>query len=86
VCPTAPPPKPASKTATSSPPSTASRQDPNNLKNQVSAFAPGTKLNLDVLRDGKTEKLTVTTAERPGAKRTGKGGLESLSKNSQLRR
>jgi serine protease Do len=55
--------------------------DPNNLKNQVSAFAPGTKLNLDVLRDGKTEKIAVTTTERPGAKRTGKGGLESLSKN-----
>jgi serine protease Do len=55
--------------------------DPNNLKNQVSAFAPGTKLNLDVLRDGKNEKIAVTTAERPGAKRIGKGGLESFSKN-----
>lgn len=55
--------------------------DPNSLKNQVSAFAPGTKLNLEVLRDGKTEKIAVTTTERPGAKRTGKGGLDSFSKN-----
>ena len=56
--------------------------DSNNLKNQVSAFAPGTKLNLDVLREGKTEQITATTTERPGAKGKGKGGLESLSKNN----
>jgi serine protease Do len=53
--------------------------DPNVLKNQVGAYAPGTKLNLDVLRDGKTEKVVVTTAERPGAKGKGKG-LDSVGK------
>jgi serine protease Do len=54
--------------------------DANNLKNQVSAFSPGTTLSLDVLRDGKTEKFSATTAERPGTKRAGKG-LEALSQN-----
>ena len=29
--------------------------------------APGTKLSLDVLRDGKTEHFAVTTASKPGA-------------------
>ena len=57
--------------------------DPNNLKNQVSSFAPGTKLNLDVLRDGKTTQIAVTTAEKPGAKRIGKSGLDGLSKNNR---
>ena len=55
--------------------------DANNLKNQVSSFSPGTTLNLDVLRDGKTETVAATTAERPGSKRAGKG-LESFSKNN----
>ncbi|MSU24022.1 MAG: DegQ family serine endoprotease [Opitutus sp.] len=54
--------------------------DANNLKNQVSSFSPGTKLNLEILRDGKTETVAATTSERPGSKRAGKG-LESLSKN-----
>ena len=54
--------------------------DANSLKNQVSAFAPGTKLNLEILRDGKTDTVAATTAERPGSKRTGKG-MDALSKN-----
>jgi serine protease Do len=57
--------------------------DPNNLKNQVSSFAPGTTLTLDVLRAGKTTQFAVTTAEKPGAKRIGKGGLDSLSKQNR---
>ncbi len=40
--------------------------DANGLTLQVTAVAPDTKVSLDVLRDGKTEKLTATTAERPG--------------------
>jgi len=40
--------------------------DANGLTFQVTAIAPGTKVSLDVLRDGKTETLTATTAERPG--------------------
>ena len=54
--------------------------DANSLKNQVSAFSPGTKLNLEILRDGKTDTVAATTAERPGSKRTGKG-MDALSKN-----
>jgi serine protease Do len=54
--------------------------DANSLKNQVSAFTPGTKLNLEILRDGKTDTVAATTAERPGSKRSGKG-MDSLSKN-----
>ncbi len=42
--------------------------DANNLSLQVSTFAPGTKLNLDVLRDGKTKQIAATTEERPGEK------------------
>ena len=57
--------------------------DPNNLKNQVSSFAPGTTLTLDVLRAGKTTQFAVTTSEKPGAKRIGKGGLDSLSKQNR---
>ncbi len=52
--------------------------DANNLSLQVSTFAPGTKLNLDVLRDGKAKQLTATTEERPGEKtlagRAGRNG------------
>jgi serine protease Do len=40
-------------------------EDANKLTFSISAVAPGTKLDLDVIRDGKTEKVTVTTAERP---------------------
>jgi serine protease Do len=60
--------------------------DANNLKLQVSTFAPGTKIDLDVLRDGKAHKLTATTAERPGSTRGRNGGsadAEALSKNDE---
>ena len=40
-------------------------EDANKLTFSVGGVAPGTKLELDVLRDGETEKITVTTAERP---------------------
>ena len=39
--------------------------DATSLTLEVTAVAPGTKVNLDVLRDGKIEKLAATTAERP---------------------
>ncbi len=57
--------------------------DANNLKLQVSTFAPGTKLNLDVLRDGKTKQLTATTAERPGSPRLagGRNGRRNQSED-----
>jgi serine protease Do len=40
--------------------------DANRLTLEVTAVAPGTKVNLDVLRDGKTETLAAITGERPG--------------------
>jgi serine protease Do len=39
--------------------------DANGLTFQVTAVAPDTKVNLEVLRDGKTEKLAATTGQRP---------------------
>ncbi len=39
--------------------------DAKGLTLAVTAVPPGTKVTLDVLREGKTEKLTATTAERP---------------------
>jgi serine protease Do len=53
--------------------------DANNLKNQVSSFAPGTTVNLEVLRDGKSQKIAATTGERPGSKKAAKG-LDAISK------
>ncbi|MGH7956787.1 MAG: DegQ family serine endoprotease [Opitutaceae bacterium] len=50
-------------------------EDANKLTFTVGAVSPGTKLELDVVRDGKTEKVTVTTAERPSnVARAGRGG------------
>lgn len=46
--------------------------DANNLRIQVSSFAPGTKLGLEILRDGDTKTLTATTGERPGQGRNRK--------------
>lgn len=46
--------------------------DSNSFKNQVSTFAPGTKVDLEVLRDGKTKTVAATTGERPGATNIGK--------------
>jgi serine protease Do len=41
-------------------------KDSTALQLAVSALAPDTKINLDVLRGGKTEHLTATTGNRPG--------------------
>ncbi|MBI5770641.1 MAG: DegQ family serine endoprotease [Verrucomicrobia bacterium] len=41
----------------------------------VSALKPGSKVNLEIVRDGQTEKITATTAERPGAKGARKSEL-----------
>ncbi|HVU16705.1 MAG TPA: DegQ family serine endoprotease [Candidatus Didemnitutus sp.] len=39
--------------------------DSNKLTLDVSGYAPGTKVSLDVLRDGKTEQVAATTGNRP---------------------
>jgi serine protease Do len=53
-------------------------EDANKLTFSVGAVSPGTKLELDVLRVGKTEKITVTTAERPSnLARAGRDGRRS---------
>ena len=61
--------------------------DANNLKLQVGTFAPGTKLKLEILRDGKTSEIAATTSERPGSTRGGRHGRstepEDLSKNDE---
>jgi serine protease Do len=44
--------------------------DSGQLRMAVSQTAPGTKLALSVLRDGKTENLTVTTATAPNQRRS----------------
>jgi serine protease Do len=54
--------------------------DANSVTLTVTATAPGTKLNLQVLRDGDSKDITVTTAQRPG-KRGDKSGEELLSQN-----
>ncbi len=46
--------------------------DSNNLRIQVSSFAPGTKLSLEVLRNGDTKTISATTGERPGQGRNRK--------------
>jgi serine protease Do len=46
--------------------------DANNVTMKITALAPGSKINLDVLRDGKAEHITATAAERPG---TGKSEI-----------
>jgi serine protease Do len=53
--------------------------DANRLTLEVTAVAPGTKVELDVLREGKTEKLTATTGERP--KILAGGGRQMESSN-----
>jgi len=50
--------------------------DSNKLTLAVSAIAPGTKINLDVLRDGKTQHLTATTGEHP-SNRVARSGRSS---------
>ena len=59
--------------------------DANNLKLQVSTFAPGTKLNLEVLRDGKTKEITATTSERPGSRQVaGRNGRRHNNSSEEL--
>jgi serine protease Do len=63
-------------------------EDANRLTFTIGAIAPGTKLDLEVLRDGKTEKLTVTTGERPANvarnSRNGRNsGPEGLADNDE---
>jgi serine protease Do len=45
--------------------------DANELKLKVSSLAPGTKIDLDVLRDGETKKFTAVSGQRPGIARSG---------------
>jgi serine protease Do len=52
-------------------------EDANKLTFSVGAVSPGTKLELEVLREGEKEKITVTTAERPdNLARAGRGGSD----------
>ena len=53
--------------------------DANELTLAVTATSPGTKINLEVLRDGSTKELTATTGERPNSR--GKAGEQALSRN-----
>ena len=48
--------------------------DANRLTFSVGAISPGTKLNLEVVRDGEVKKLTATATERPGANKRGPRG------------
>jgi serine protease Do len=52
--------------------------DANNLTLTVTAIAPGTELNLDILRDGQKKEITATTTERPSSRRT--RTMEAFSK------
>jgi serine protease Do len=54
--------------------------DANRLTLAVTAVAPGTKISLDVLRDGKNEQLTATTGERPNRFAGGRS-VESANPN-----
>ena len=56
--------------------------DANELKLQVSSLSPGTKLNLDVLRDGETKEFSAISGERSGA-RIGGQSTESLSQRDE---
>jgi serine protease Do len=53
-------------------------KDANQLTLDVTATSPGTKINLEVLRDGETKEITATTGDRPNS--DSKGG-EELSQN-----
>ena len=45
--------------------------DANEVKLKVSSLSPGTKINLEVLRDGETQEFTVVSGRRPGIARSG---------------
>jgi serine protease Do len=53
--------------------------DANLLTLAVTAVAPGTKVNLEILRDGKIEKLATTTVERPKHFGGGRRSIEAPS-------
>ena len=53
--------------------------DANQLTLAVTGKGPGTKVNLEVLRDGSTKEITATTGERPKSRNA--GGEEELSQN-----
>lgn len=60
--------------------------DANRLTFAVGAIPPGTKVELEILRDGDIRTLKVTTAERPAvAGRNGPGanGPEELARNDE---
>ncbi len=61
-------------------------EDANRLTFTVGAISPGTKLDLDIVRDGQKETLKLTAAERPGtASRRGREATEpeELAKNDE---
>jgi serine protease Do len=61
-------------------------EDANRLTFSVGAIAPGTKVTLDILRDGERQTLKATTAERPSvASRSGRGNSqpEELAQNDE---
>jgi serine protease Do len=61
-------------------------EDSNRLTFTVGAISPGTKLDLDIVRDGKKETVKVTAAERPAsANRRGRDASEpeELAKNDE---
>jgi serine protease Do len=45
--------------------------DANEVKLKVSSLSPGTKINLEVLRDGETQEFTAVSGKRPGIARSG---------------
>jgi len=56
--------------------------DANSLRMAVSSLAPGTKIELDVIRDGRKERLTAQTGERPKAGRMNRDeAVSSYSKD-----
>ena len=60
--------------------------DANRLTFSISAIPPGTKVDLEVLRDGNTKSLKVTTAERPtSTSRNSRGNPqpEELARNDE---
>ena len=64
-------------------------EDANRLTFAVGAISPGTKLDVELIRDGKTKKLQITAGERPSnfARNArggnGRGNPEELSRNDE---
>jgi serine protease Do len=57
--------------------------DANDLKLLVSALPPGTKLDLDLLRNGDKQQLTATSGELPGSRRDGRLGDPSTQSKDE---